>query len=363
MRKILFRIGICLLTAVALTVFAVYATLYNVANGKSPAMRNLLVNAAMQASATKWIPGLVLPGDTISEILDASDRIDYVDIADLRPAETATPPDETEVILDPWDSAVDGMLLETYIAADFKAYVLLVKDPSRVYTARCRSRFSAGARGDTVFTLVENEGAVAAINGGGFYDDHGKGGGGLPLGLTYSGGECVHSDGYRLTFIGFDNNNRLVAENNMTRDRADELGVRDGVSFKKNNALINSVDGKIVAAYADEDTAPSQRTAIGQTADGTVILMVTDGRTADSLGASRNDIINAMLSYGAVTAGMLDGGSSAVMCYPGYYDKYSMDTSLFSQYQLQGLVNKYHAFTSPRTIPTFFAVKPEQAQG
>ena len=66
-----------------------------------------------------------------------------------------------------------------------------------------------------------------------------------------------------------------------------------------------------------------------------------------------------MVSYGAVSAGMLDGGSSAMMFYRDYYDKYDIDKSTLDEYQLQGLVNNYKAFTNPRRIPTFFMVKPE----
>ena len=88
--------------------------------------------------------------------------------------------------------------------------------------------------------------------------------------------------------------------------------------------------------------------------------MVTDGRTASSLGATRNDIIDLMLSYGAVTAGMLDGGSSAMMYYEDYFTKYNIDTSNLDEYQLKGLTNKYKAFTKPRRMPTYFLVMPEK---
>jgi exopolysaccharide biosynthesis protein len=63
-----------------------------------------------------------------------------------------------------------------------------------------------------------------------------------------------------------------------------------------------------------------------------------------------------MVSYGAVNAAMLDGGSSAMMYYENYFDKYETDKSNLDQYQLQRLVNKYKAFTPPRRIPTFFCV-------
>jgi len=47
-----------------------------------------------------------------------------------------------------------------------------------------------------------------------------------------------------------------------------------------------------------------------------------------------------------------------MMYYEDYYDKYNMNKDLLDSYQLQGLVNKYKAFTRPRRIPTFFCVRP-----
>lgn len=67
-----------------------------------------------------------------------------------------------------------------------------------------------------------------------------------------------------------------------------------------------------------------------------------------------------MVANGAVNAAMLDGGSSAMMYYRDYYDVYGMDKSQLDKYQLQGLVNRYKAFTSPRRIPTYFVVSKEQ---
>ena len=113
--------------------------------------------------------------------------------------------------------------------------------------------------------------------------------------------------------------------------------------------------------YADNNTGTAQRTAVGQRADGTVIFLVTDGRSASSLGATRNDVIDVMVKYGAVTAGMLDGGSSSLMYYEDYYTKYGIDESTLDEYQKKGLVNHYKAFTNPRRIPTYFCVARETA--
>ena len=70
--------------------------------------------------------------------------------------------------------------------------------------------------------------------------------------------------------------------------------------------------------------AKGARIAIGQRADGTLILLVTDGRTASSLGATHDEVIDMMVSLGAITAGMLDGGSSTMLYYENYYKKYNI---------------------------------------
>jgi hypothetical protein len=89
-------------------------------------------------------------------------------------------------------------------------------------------------------------------------------------------------------------------------------------------------------------------------------IQLTDGRTAASLGATHNDIIDVMVGYGAVTAGMLDGGSSAMMYYRDWYTKYNVDVNTLDENQRKGMVNKFKAFTPPRFIPTYFMVTTEE---
>ena len=57
--------------------------------------------------------------------------------------------------------------------------------------------------------------------------------------------------------------------------------------------------------------------AIGQAKDGTVIMMVVDGRQMHSFGISIERCGEIMEQYGAYQASMLDGGSSSVMVYRG----------------------------------------------
>jgi exopolysaccharide biosynthesis protein/glycosyltransferase involved in cell wall biosynthesis len=348
-RKIVGRFFITVGTSILLIVVLVVSTCFVICYGPSPTLRDMLVISAKQASATKWIPELFLSSDTVDEIMENSKKInaDTIDSSKF------------EVDTDEWDNAIDGMQFINIRKPRFKAYMLLIKDPARVKVGVSSGDFKNSVAGKRIFEIAEKYNAVAAINAGEFADTGGRGNGARPMGLTYSGGKVVWSDGLSRTFMGFDKNNKLICKNSMTEKEAEALGIRDAVSFQNGNLLIDHDGEKVNLYYGDKNTGTAQRTAIAQRADGTVILLVTDGRSADSIGATRNDVIDILIDYGAVTAGMLDGGSSAMMYYRDYYKKYPTETAEFDEYQKQGLVNRYKAFTTPRRMPTFFIVTGE----
>lgn len=98
---------------------------------------------------------------------------------------------------------------------------------------------------------------------------------------------AVWDDGLRRTFIGFDKDNKLFVGEGTTKAEADALGIRDAVAFQTGNVLITNDGENVTYYYADSNTGVAQRTAIAQLADGTVIFLVTDGRTASSMGATK----------------------------------------------------------------------------
>lgn len=357
--KIIGRILLSLFTVLILAVFGVYMVCYTVATGPSETVRNMLVLSAKQASATKWVPSLFLDDETVNMIVENSENV-TVDVmsaeefAALHQTDISDP--EAEAV-DEWADSVDGIKLFCDSGDTFKAYIMLVKDPSRVFVGTSSSNFETAVAGKNIFETTAKYDAIAGINGGEFADAGGMGNGATPMGLTYSKGTCVWNDSLKRTFIGFDSNDRLVVANSMTYAQAQALGIRDAVSFQNNNVLIESSNGNINLHYANSNTGTAQRTAIGQREDGTVIMIVTDGRSASSLGATHNDMIDMMVSLGAVNAAMLDGGSSAMMYYENYFNVFDeFSDSTLDQYQEKGLVNKYKAFTNPRPIPTFFLV-------
>lgn len=350
------RVIIVILIALTLFICGLLSMLNSIVHGPSITMRDQLVLSAMQASATKWLPGLFLDDTTVKAIVDASHEIK----TDITPIDSYT--DSS------WNGAgqeggelewIDGIAYTTISGPTYRAYVMLIKDPARVYIGTTDFNSGAGIR---IFDIAEREGAVAAINAGEYSDLGGQGIGDLPIGVTYSLGKCVWDDGiYNRTFIGFNSDNKLIVREGMTKKDAEALGIRDSVCFQTGNTLITNDGTNVSTHYADSNTGTAQRTAIGQAADGTVIMVVTDGRSASSLGATHNDVIDIMTSFGAISAGMLDGGSSTMMYYRDYWDVIDgIDYNSLDEYQRRGIVNKYKAFTTPRRMPTYFLVRPTE---
>lgn len=356
------RTLITLLVILLFLLGSVYALGLTLANGPSPSLRDMLVLSAKQASATKWLPGLFLDDDTINEIMANSEKVTVteIDINDFKPK----PPEGTDVSggeeYDEWADYPEGVRLEFLQGSTYRAYLTVVKDPSRVFVGVCDNMGTA-PQGMTIFKIAQKYDAHVVINAGGF-PDNGSSPGNIPLGITYSQNQCVWDDGIRLTFIGIDENDRLIVKEGMTKKEAEELKIRDGVCFQNGNVLITNENGKVQLHYSEGNVGAAQRTAIGQRADGTMLLVVTDGRSAASIGASRNDIIDLLVSQGAVVAGMLDGGTSSLMYFDNYISRYHIDESALDQYQLQGIVNKYKAFIPPRTMPTYFVVAKDKGE-
>ena len=210
------------------------------------------------------------------------------------------------------DNGDDGVLLTPVYGRGYAGYLVTVTDPGRVIVGCVPA--SLGGRGFSVEELCQRFGAVAGINAGGFLDEGGTGNGATPDSLlVYEGKSYFGGFGTGRTFVGLDADHRLVV-GQPSRAEIEESGIRYGVCFGP--ALL--VDGEIT----EEAAAPSNvnpRSAIGQRADGAILLLVIDGRHALSMGATIRDMAEILQRNGAVTGCNLDGGTSSVLWYEGSY--------------------------------------------
>ncbi len=385
--RIMAKIGLSVLLGLLLVLTVAWSLMFFVAHGPSTTMRDLLVGMCLQSGGVKFLPYTVMRASEVDEIIvrEAEGATEVFTPADMESryiTKIVTDENgrriEVKVLVredgsalidaggdsqevaeyDEWEHAIDGIQFITLTRTNFKAYMLIIRDPSRVYmAASCDFKGQVGKR---FWEIAEQENAVAALNGGEFYIS--KGDGSYPIGLTFSRGECLWSDQYTWkTFIGFDSNDRLIVQDGLTKAKAVAMGIRDGVTFRtgsNSNRLIYTDENGNTHVTKSQSVAPAQRSAIGQRADGAVILLATDGRSPTSIGADYSEITQLMYEYGAVTAGMLDGGSSCQMYYRDYFDLYDYDRTRLDEYQLMGLVNNYYTGSAPRRVPTYFVVAP-----
>ena len=195
-----------------------------------------------------------------------------------------------------------------------KGYLAVIYDPSKIKIAVTKN---IGRSGQYVTTMAENENALLAINGGGFYDPGNTSAGGTPTGITIKDGRIITNGEYGTSnqgggIIGFTNDNVLVLLKNKTAQQALDMGVRDAISwgpFLIVNGTPSFIRGNGGWGYA-------ARSAIGQREDGIVLLLVIDSNSTRTKGADMVDLAEIMQNYGAINAANLDGGTSSVMVLP-----------------------------------------------
>ncbi|HWP50404.1 MAG TPA: phosphodiester glycosidase family protein [Clostridia bacterium] len=292
---------ICLGILLFWVLFFLFGSAAVIFRGPSPAARDLAVSTLMETSAAKFVARIFLSDEEIRTILakNAVSSSDAVTNSDL----VHIPEDSDSFNL-------NAITVEDVSGPTFKGKMMIVNDPARLYVAS-PSAFGLESGGLRVEEMVKRDGAAAGINAGGFEDDNGVGNGGKPLGIVIQNGVLTFGTPTAYTIvIGFDRENKLVV-GSMTGVQALARGVRDAVSFVTPALIVNGKPADIFGTGG----GLNPRTAIGQRADGAVLLLVIDGRQAHSIGANYKDIIDVMLRYGAVNAANLDGGSSTLMVY------------------------------------------------
>jgi hypothetical protein len=88
------------------------------------------------------------------------------------------------------------------------------------------------------------------------------------------------------------------------------------------------------------------RTAVGQLADGRIILVVADGRSRRSLGLTNWDMARTMANLGAVTAMGFDGGGSTTLSFDGRVLNRPSDGK--ARAVANGLMLQYYGVYAPR---------------
>lgn len=323
------RILIVFFTTILMIVIFAVGVVFVLEKGPSRRATELFALSCNETSALKWVPGMFLSKKEVKAILNPEPEAPSLEGSVIK-----INGDKMNIVYKSSEPEADAMILP-YVPTDgetasgdgttengpvlelvdlrggtYKGKMLLVHDPSRVTVG---SIDSFGGAGITLSQFLEKYDAIACTNAGGFEDENGKGKGGIPDGIVIRDGQIVYGSAgssYR-DVVGFDADNKLHV-GNMTGAQALEEGIINGTSFELGPVLIKDGERQPLPT-----SGINPRTAIGQTADGTVIMVAIEGRMVDSLGATSADLIDLFEKYGAVNAANLDGGSSSGLYYEG----------------------------------------------
>lgn len=318
---------------------ALVLTITLICHGPSESAKELFATTILETGQLKFLANVFLSKDELQKIVDKN-SLQEMDV-------------EVDENLINTEGNKEKELIEIHnVSGDgFEGTMMVVNDPSKISLA---TTYPWGEYGKELGVIVDEAGAIAGVNGGIYYSSGNKGG--RPYGVTVSNGEIqdITLGWSGLYLIGFDENNllRIISLEGMNKSAVEKMvkeeKIRDAISFQEESSDANNHFVKLIIngekrELSGKGSGQNPRTAIGQRKDGSVLILVTDGRGKNGhLGATASDLIEIMAEYGAVNAANVDGGSSSSL----YYNKKYLRTS----------VTFYYTNSSWR-LPTAFVVK------
>ena len=307
-----------LLAAALILVFLALGSIALIFYGPFTGLRDLWVTTSMTTMQHQYLSKLFFSAEKIALIMKNNALSEFLFNTDTGLVSVGANEDKIELV----DVSRNG----------FRGYLLIVNRPERVKVGTSDKLLKKGLQLEGIVAQYQ---AVGGINAGGFIDLNGHGTGGTPEGIIIEDGEIRFAQpAKKYTIIGFTKKNILVL-GQYSLAEIENLKIRDAVSFRP--FLIINGETAIKSGNGGWGLAP--RTAIGQTKDGTVLLLAIDGRQVGSIGASLKDVQDIMVEYGAVNAANLDGGASTTMYYQGE------------------VVNKPSSMAGGRYLPSAFIIE------
>ena len=324
-------LGVTLLCIIAVLLGAIWV----LERGPSPTITGMFTRSVRDTSAIRWISNIFLTDEELAQYKSVSTEdlsTETVNTSLIHVSQGAAAVDKAE----------ESVQLIDIAEGTCKGKLLIVSDPKQVILGTSDAFISMP--GLQLTDMVAKYDGIAGINAGGFNDENGTGNGGIPQGIVITNGELVYGDAYtNYHIVGLDSSG-ILHVGAMNATEALEQDIQWAVSFITHDGLASSliINGEVQQQNLGGGVNP--RTALGQREDGALLLLVLDGRSINTLGATMEDVVNIMLEYGAINAGNLDGGSSSVMVYDGE------------------IINHCASVTGPRRIPTGFIVLKEGVQ-
>lgn len=283
-------------------------------HGPFKKLRDNIVSTSMDTSSYRLFSTWFLSSGEISQILDRTNPVVKNAIENTSNVVIAksdwVASNTTNIDASPGIAASmqtdTGITLEDISGINYKGKLMVIKDPSRITLGLAPE---LGKMGATLSSIVKYYNAIGGINAGGFTDTVGA----VPEGIVVYNGIVKFSQSGRASYdvIGFNKDDVLVISNSMTLEDIKRNNLRCALSFGP--ALI--INGQPLVNKGGTTLHP--RSAIAQRKDGSVLLLVIDGRQTESKGVNLKVLQNILLQHGAYNAANLDGGGSTTMAYGG----------------------------------------------
>ena len=335
MGKILLRVLAVVFTFVAAVALTLLISLKMLCSDAFPHVQQTFVTTILETGQLKFLASWFLSSEEIQEIVDQNSMKEFNATVDTNLIQSGGFGNVSVGYQDSTEETEDIEIVEV-ARSTFTGTMMIVKDPSRISLATIYPWRDTGM---TLDELVTSNGAIAGINGG-LYDSSNNSGG-RPYGVIVSNGEIQYNKPQEwpgLVLVGFTEDHILQIVDVSDLSAADveklvaDMKIRDAVTFQEeasdaNNHFVQLIINNEAREMSGAGSGLNPRTAIGQRADGAVLMFVTDGRgKSGHLGASCADLISVMQEFEAVNAANLDGGSSSCMYYE---DEYLMTSVTF----------------------------------
>lgn len=287
--------------------------------GPFSGFRDWLITTAMGTMTHQYLCKIFYSDKTIASVLDDN----FIEDTEEEPDTSLVIVPEEVMDDDPNWTEYERAMFEGHTKSEIyrmikftvrgqRAFLAVIYDPANL-RVECAEKVMH--KGEYVTSMAQRTNALVAINGGRFYDPGHQSNGGIPSGVTISNGKIISNRSYSspMGVIAITNDNKLALYKNKSAKQLVKLGVRDAVTSKP--FLI--INGKALYTKGNGGYGYDARTAIGQRADGVMLLLVVEANDSRTNGASMKELTKVFQDYGAINAAALDGGTSSVMVEKG----------------------------------------------
>ena len=280
-------------------------------------IRSAWVETAMTSAEHQWLATAFIPSSIIDSIMSKAVRTSEADDSyeininskEIMRVYSKYSEGDLDIAGNKiFDVNIHNKVAVAFIEGDgYKGKALIVFDPSLVRIVHTPYK---GEIGQNILDITEYNDAIAGMNASGFNDPNGVGSGGSVVAKSRASYEDWGWYSEDFDTIGLNSDNKLLVGYRPDWD-SDVIG--DACQFSP--VLIQN--GRInVSGTAGWGIQP--RTAIGQREDGTIIMIVIDGRQpSHSFGINMEQLAKEFKKYDCINAAACDGGSSSIMAYDG----------------------------------------------